>query len=228
MTRVKICGLMSRNDIDICARAGADAVGFVTEYPVEVPWNINREKARMLVAETPPFMKTAAVVGGPTETILAIAETVRPDLLQLHGDETIEEIEQVCKSLQNTSTKIIKALRIDVDTGKAKFSVEDPLEAVNILAQTGVSALVVDSKTARRPAGTGVTLDWSVISKMTADLSIPLILAGGLTVQNVSTALEQVRPYGVDVISGVESNSGHKDEKLVRQFVRTAKHSHKE
>ena len=228
MTRVKICGLMSRNDIDICSRAGADAVGFVTEYPVAVPWNISREKARMLVAATPPFMKTTAVVGGPVETILKIAEAVRPDLVQLHGDETIDEIEQICTSLQNTATKIIKALRIDVDTGKAKFSIEDPLEAVKVLAQTGVSALVVDSKTAGRPAGTGVTLDWSVISQMTASLSIPLILAGGLTVQNVSTAIEQVRPYGIDVISGVEKKAGLKDEALVMQFVRTVKQIHKE
>ena len=166
MTRVKICGLMSRNDIDICSRAGADAVGFVTEYPVAVPWNISRAKARMLVAATPPFMKTTAVVGGSAETILKIVEAVRPDLVQLHGDETIEEIEQICMALQNTATKIIKALRIDVDTGKAKFSIEDPLEAVKVLAQTGVSALVVDSKTASRPAGTGVTLDWSVISQI--------------------------------------------------------------
>lgn len=228
MTRVKICGLMSRNDIDICSRAGADAVGFVTEYPVAVPWNISRAKARMLVAATPPFIKTTAVVGGSVETILKIVEAVRPDLVQLHGDETIQEIEQICMALQNTATKIIKALRIDVDTGKAKFSIEDPLEAVKVLAQTGVSALVVDSKTASRPAGTGVTLDWSVISRMKASLAIPLILAGGLTVQNVSAAIEQIRPYGVDVISGVEKKAGFKDEAMVVQFVRTVKQIHEE
>lgn len=228
MTRVKICGLMSREDIDICSRAGADAVGFVTEYPVGVPWNISRNKARKLVAATPPFMKTTAVVGGPVETVLKIAETVRPDLLQLHGDETIEEIRRICSCLQNTSIKVIKALRIDVETGKAKFSIEDPLEAVKVLEQTGVAALAVDSKTASRPAGTGVTLDWRVISEMTLSLSIPLILAGGLTVQNVSLAIEQIQPYGVDIISGVEKEPGLKDELLVTQFVRAVKQSRKE
>jgi phosphoribosylanthranilate isomerase len=219
---------MSREDIDICSRAGADAVGFVTEYPVEVPWNISRDKARKLVAATPPFMKTTAVVGGSVETILKLAEIVKPDLLQLHGDESIEEIEQICLSLQNTATKVIKALRIDVETGKAKFSIEDPLEAVKILTQTGIAALAVDSKTANRPAGTGVTLDWGVISEMRPSLSIPLILAGGLTVQNVSAAIEQVQPYGVDIISGVEKKPGLKDESLVTQFVRTVKQSPKE
>jgi len=219
---------MSRQDIDICARAGADAVGFVTEYPVVVPWNISRDKARKLVAATPPFITTTAVVGGPVTTILRIAETVRPNLLQLHGDETVEEIGRVCSSLQDTATKVIKALRIDVDTGKAKFSIEDPLEAVKVLTQTGIAALVVDSKTANRPAGTGVPLDWRVISKMTSSLSIPLILAGGLTVQNVSAAIEQIRPYGVDIISGVEKESGLKDEALVMQFVQTVKQGRKD
>ena len=160
MTRVKICGLMTEKDVHMCAKAGADAVGFVTEYPISVPWNISREKARDLAAMTPPFMTSTAVVGGPVETILQIAETVRPNLLQLHGDETLAEIGQICLALENTGTKVIKALRIDVDTGKAKFAIEDPLEAVKVLAATGISGLVVDSKTASRPAGTGVPLDW--------------------------------------------------------------------
>ena len=86
-------------------------------------------------------------------------------MLQLHGDETLEEIAHaLLVSLQNTATKVIKALRIDVDTGKAKFAIEDPLEAAKVLAQTGIAALAVDSKTANRPAGTGVPLDWRVIT----------------------------------------------------------------
>ena len=123
MTRVKICGLMTEKDVHMCAKAGADAVGFVTEYPISVPWNISRIKTRDLAALTPPFMATTAVVGGSVKTILQIAETVRPNLLQLHGDETVTEIGQICLSLENTGTKVIKALRIDVDTGKAKFAI---------------------------------------------------------------------------------------------------------
>ena len=70
MTRVKICGLMNEEDVHMCAKAGADAVGFVTEYPISVPWNISRDKTRDLAASTPPFLTTTAVVGGPVETIL--------------------------------------------------------------------------------------------------------------------------------------------------------------
>jgi len=223
MTRVKICGLMSAEDIGFCVTAGADAVGFVTEYPVPVPWNINRDRARELVALVPPFVTTTAVVGGPVESILQIAYTVRPNFLQLHGDETKEEIEHITSALAETGIKVIKALRIDIDTGKARFCIEDPLEAATVLSGTDLSGLVVDSKTANRPAGTGVSLDWNIIKRISSSISIPLILAGGLTIQNVSRAIERVRPYGVDVISGVEKTPGVKDHERIRQFVRAVK-----
>jgi phosphoribosylanthranilate isomerase len=225
MTRVKICGLMSKADIRMCVDAGADSVGFVTEYPVPVPWNLDRTTARALAAWTPPFVTTTAVVGGPVETILGIAASVRPHFLQLHGDETKEAIEAICSDAADMGIKVVKALRIDVDSGKARFSEEDPVKASVILAETGISALAVDSKTAKRPAGTGVPLDWSIVEQIASSVSIPLILAGGLTVQNVAEAIRRVKPYGVDIISGVEKAPGVKDEQRVVQFVRTVKQS---
>ncbi len=223
MTRIKICGLKTEADIRLCVKAGADALGFVTEYPVPVPWNLDRTNARKLIAAAPPFVTTVAVVGGSVEAILQIAETVKPHFLQLHGDETKEEIEHICATLADTGIKVIKALRIDVDTGKAQFAEQDPLEAAAVLAATGISGIAVDSKTAKRPAGTGVPLDWRAVEQISSSISIPLILAGGLTIQNVTGAIERVRPYGVDIISGVEKAPGIKDENQVRRFVRTVK-----
>jgi len=223
MTRVKICGLMSRSDIAMAVAAGADSLGFVTEYPVPVPWNISRLESAELVAASPPFVTTTAVVGGTVQEIVAIALTVRPHFLQLHGDETLEEIQSVCESLAGTGIKVLKALRIDVNTGKAHFSVQDPLEACRTLARSGIAGLVVDSKTSARPAGTGVALDWSMIRQVSASIRLPLILAGGLTALNVSQAIALVRPYAVDVISGVEKEAGIKDEHLMQEFVRAVK-----
>jgi len=100
---------------------------------------------------------------------------------------------------------------------------EDPLKAAKVLATTGISGLAVDSKTSKRPAGTGVPLDWSIVGRIASSIKIPLILAGGLTIQNVTEAIKRVRPYGVDIISGVEKAPGVKDENLVRQFVETVK-----
>ncbi|MEW6380446.1 MAG: phosphoribosylanthranilate isomerase [bacterium] len=223
MTRVKICGLMSRSDIDMAVAAGADALGFVTEYPVAVPWNLTRHQAAGLVAGAPPFVTTTAVVGGAVRDMVAIALCVRPHFLQLHGDETIEDIQAVCQALTGTGIKVLKALRINVDTGKAQFSVPDPVEACRILAQSGLAGLVVDSKTSSRPAGTGVALDWNSIRDVAATIRLPLILAGGLTVHNVAQAIATVQPYAVDVISGVERETGVKDGQLMHDFVKAAK-----
>lgn len=225
MTRVKICGLMNTADIRAAVEAGADSLGFVTEYPVAVPWNIPRAKSAALVAAAPPFVTTTAVVGGRVEEMVAIARAVRPHFLQLHGDERLEEIRAVCDALAVTGIKVLKALRIDVESGEALFAVRDPVEACVALERSGIAGLVLDSKTPARPAGTGVPLDWSALARVAERVSLPLILAGGLTPQNVGRAIAVVRPFAVDVISGVEREAGVKDPRLMRDFVRAVKSS---
>ncbi len=223
MTRVKICGLMSEADVKIAVSAGADSLGFVTEYPVPVPWNLPRCRSAELAASVPPFVTTTAVVGGRVEDMVAIARAVRPHFLQLHGDETLEEIQAVCRELAGTNIKVLKALRINAETGEALFAVKDPVEACALLERSGIAGLVLDSKTSSRPAGTGRPLDWSSLRGLSDRIHLPLILAGGLTSGNVQKAVDTVRPYAVDVISGVEREAGVKDPQLIRDFVKAAK-----
>jgi phosphoribosylanthranilate isomerase len=215
--------MMSPEDMILAEAAGADAIGFVTEYPVPVPWNLTRQMSAELVSKAPPFVTTVAVVGGSPEQMVEIALKVRPKVLQLHGDETLQEIEQVVEKLKDTGIRVIKAMRVDVDTGFARFEEVDPVRAGNILAGSGISALIVDSRTSSMPAGTGVTLDWDMAARMASGTDLPLILAGGLTAGNVSGAVEKVRPYAVDVISGVEVEPGIKDPEKMRAFVAAAK-----
>ena len=214
---------MSRDDMKIAVEAGADSLGFVTEYPVPVPWNLKREESARLVALAPPFVTTTAVVGGKVADMIDIALAVQPHFLQLHGDETPEMIQDVCRALEKTGIRVLKALRIDVDTGEAQFQDTDPVQAAKKISALGITGLIVDSKTSSRPAGTGVALDWSLTRQVADSIDVPLILAGGLTAINVAEAIEKVRPYGVDVISGVESAPGIKDGKLMADFVAAAK-----
>lgn len=214
-----MCGLMSADDVALAVAAGANALGFVTEYPIPAPWNLDRETAAALVAAVPPFVTTTAVVGGAVEQMLAIAAHVRPHLLQLHGDETLDQIEAVCAGLAGTGTHVIKALRVDVESGQAQFEDPDPVRAVRALASTGIAGLVVDSKTAARPAGTGVALDWTLAARLAEACPKPFILAGGLNPTNVAQAIARVRPYGVDVISGIEAATAVKDGPRMRAFV---------
>jgi phosphoribosylanthranilate isomerase len=223
MTRVKVCGLMSEADVAMAVSAGADSLGFVTEYPVPVPWNLHRAQSAGLVALAPPFVTTTAVVGGRVDDIIDIARTVRPHFLQLHGDETLEQIQTVCNALAGTGIKVLKALRIDVERGEALFTIKDPVGACALLERSGIAGVVLDSKTSSRPAGTGVPLNWGSLRGVSERIHLPLILAGGLTPWNVKEAIDTVRPYAVDVISGIEREAGVKDFRRMRQFVDAAK-----
>ena len=214
---------MSPEDLKMAEGAGADALGFVTEYPVPVPWNLDRERAASLVAMASPFVTTVAVVGGSPEEMIRIAREVRPRVLQLHGDESLDDIRQVLEGLEGTGIKVIKALRIEVETGLARFEETEPVKAGTALANSGIAALIVDSKTSSKPAGTGVTLDWNVSAHMVKEIDLPLILAGGLTTENVAQAVQKVKPYAVDVISGVEKEPGIKDGEKMRKFIAAAK-----
>jgi phosphoribosylanthranilate isomerase len=135
----------------------------------------------------------------------------------------MEEIRAVCESLAGTATRVLKALRINVETGEALFAVKDPFEACSLLEQSGIAGLVLDSKTSSRPAGTGVPLDWSSLRRVREMIHLPVILAGGLTPGNVKRAMELVQPYAVDVITGVEREAGVKDPQRMRDFVKAVK-----
>jgi len=223
MTRIKICGLTNEQDVHLCASAGADALGFVVEYPVEVPWNLNRETARRLMARMPPFVTSVAVVGDDPDQVLGIAETVKPNVVQLHGREPFAVTAEMIRGLKSLGIGVIKALRFSTDSGELDYDLADPIEACHALAEAGADAIVADSFTRSRPAGTGKRFDWKVARFLGAKTPIPLILAGGLTAENVGRAIVEVNPYGVDVISGVEGRDHKKEPDKVRAFVQAVK-----
>lgn len=223
MVRVKICGNTDAEQVAWCAAADADCLGFVVEYPVPVPWNLSREQARDLMALVPPLTIRAVVTGGDADRVLAIARCLMPHVVQLHTDNSLGETARIARGLASLGIGLIRALRIDVATGQACGEIPDPMQAALALQDTGVAAVLLDARTQQLPAGTGVSVDWATALTIRQALSRPLILAGGLTPQNVRTAVEQVRPYAVDVISGVEVSRRVKSPELIRQFIQQAK-----
>ena len=223
MVRVKICGNTSADQVAMCWASGADCVGFVVEYPTPVPWNLSREQAAELLSLVPPMVTRAVVTGGGSEAVLGIARFLLPHLVQLHTDNTLEETAMIARELVPLGIGLIRALRIDVATGKASGEIPDPVKAALALQDAGVAGVLLDARTQDMPAGTGVSIDWGMALEVRKVLSVPLILAGGLTPGNVRSAVEQVRPYAVDVISGVEVSRTVKSPKLVREFVLQAK-----
>ena len=200
-TRVKICGVTRVEDAVAAARLGADAIGLV--FYSESPRCVNAATAARIVAALPPFVAAVGLfVDAEPAEISAITDTVRLDLLQYHGEESPE----TCAS---AGLPYIKAIRMRPGTdvhGAAKRYRE-------------ARALLLDAYHADVRGGTGTVFDWEAVP---ADLGLPVILAGGLTPDNVARAIAQVRPYAVDVSGGVEQTKGIKDARRIEAFMRAA------
>lgn len=204
-TRVKICGLRTHADLEIAIEAGADAVGVISNVPVDSPRAVPIETARELVTETPPFV-TSVLVTMPTDAdaALDLIETVSPDAVQLHGPLATDAVARIA-----TSHPVISA--IDVDE-------TDEIEA----SADVVDAIILDSTDEHGAGGTGRTTDWERARAHVAALDVPVVLAGGLTPDNVASAIAHVEPYAVDVASGVEGDDG-KDAAAVNRFIAQAR-----
>ena len=207
MVRSKICGVTTEADLQAVADAGADAVGIITEVSVETPREVPPERAADLVAAAPPFLSTVLVSMPDTATrAVELAGAVAPDAVQLHGDFDGEEIRYVRREAR---ANVIVALDAD--------------DADRVRGYDGVAdAILLDSTSESGAGGTGETHDWHAARALVDDLSTPVVLAGGLTPDNVAEAARTVGPYAVDVSSGVERRGGEKDHEAVRAFVRNA------
>jgi phosphoribosylanthranilate isomerase len=202
MVSVKICGITNPEDARVAVEAGADALGFVF-YPPS-PRYVTPERARQIIHTLPPFVTAVGLfVDMALEAITGIVEQCQLDRVQLHGRESPE----LCRVMPR---RVIKAFRI-----KNAASLTD-------LPGYRVSAYLLDAYVeGALPGGTGATFAWELASQ--ARPYGPVILAGGLTPENVAAAIARVRPYGVDVSTGVERAPGLKDPHKVRAFIARAK-----
>ena len=219
--RVKVCCNTHPDDIALCVAEGADAVGVVVEYPTPVPWSLSRGRAAELIRAVPPFVSSVAVVGGDPDTILRLAEATAPDVLQLHGDEAQADVAAVREGLTGTGIRLVKALRV-----RRSATVDDTagwVRTAQSFVEAGADAILLDAHAPDRPGGTGRTFDWSIARAVGRECSRPVILAGGLTPENVADAVRIARPYGLDVVSSVEDEAHRKVRELVRAFVAAAR-----
>ena len=200
--RSKICGITRIEDALAAAEAGADAIGFV--FYAKSPRAVDVRQARAIIAELPPVVTTVGLFVNASRCELnEILEVVPLDLLQFHGDETPQDCEGYHRPW-------IKALRVRPG---------DDLEAACQL-YAGARGILLDTYVAGVPGGTGEAYDWSLVP---AHLSKPIILAGGLSADNVGQAIAQVRPYAVDVSGGVEQAKGIKDAAKIEAFMQAVK-----
>lgn len=199
-TRVKICGITRVDDALAAVAAGADAIGLV--FYRQSPRAVTAAQAAAICAALPPWVSRVGLfVNATADEIEAVSAHVRLDCLQFHGDETA----QACAVLAGT-VPYIKAIRmhddVDVSAAAARYGT--------------AQALLLDTYDAQLAGGTGRSFDWQRVPRTATK---PLILAGGLTPQNVAAAIRTARPYAVDVSGGVEASKGIKDKARMIAFM---------
>jgi len=201
MVKVKICGITNAADAEHAAACGADALGFVF-YP-RSPRCVTPEQVREITSGLPPFLtRVGLFVNEDPQRIRTIVATCGLDAVQLHGDESPAD----CRL---PPLRVIKGVRPSCEA------------ELQLCAAYPVAALLVDAAVPGQFGGTGRCADWGLAARLAMRQRV--ILAGGLSPANVADAVHQVKPYGVDVASGVEAAPGLKDPDRVAQFIRNAK-----
>jgi len=197
-TRVKICGITRPEDALAVAAAGADAIGLV--FYAKSPRAVTIEQARAIINVLPPFVTRVGLFVDASQAELdAVLDQVELDVVQFHGNESLAHCESAGK-------EYMKAVRVQ-ETADIVAALERYPTA---------SALLLDAYHPTKPGGTGETFDWD---KIPTNLSKPIVLAGGLTADNVSQAIDAVKPYAVDVSGGVEASKGIKSAEKISRFI---------
>jgi|ERR1035438_2930376 phosphoribosylanthranilate isomerase len=200
--RVKICGITNKEDALLAADLGADALGFV--FAKGSPRTITPEAARNIIDKLPPFILPVGVfVDSPIEEILSIIESTGLQCVQLHGNESPSEYSKI-------NIPVINAFRVDENF------------QADTLLRFPAKAYLLDTFVKGTAGGTGKTFDWNIA--LAAKAYGRIILAGGLTPENIKDAIKKVQPYGIDISSGIELVPGKKDKKKLQQLF-TAIHS---
>src|SRR5436190_7678786 len=206
---VKICGLSTPETLDVALDAGADMVGFVFFPPS--PRHLDLGTARDLGKHVKRrAVKVALTVDADDATLASIVEVLQPDILQLHGRETVARLRDI---KQKFGLQVMKAV-----------AVETAADLVSLPGYAAADRILFDAvapKEATRPGGLGAVFDWHVLENL--GLKLPFMVSGGLHAGNVAEAVRVTRAGGVDVSSGVERAPGIKDPELIRAFIRAAR-----
>lgn len=203
MTRIKICGITTHRELTDVVELGADAVGFVVSVPRDTHRELGVEQAEELIEAAPPFVSTVLVtMGDDPKSVIDLYDRLHPDAVQLHGDVSVTALQEI---------------RAEVDP-TIIVATEPTGDRVERLASTA-DGILFDSAHPDGTGGTGEVTDWVRAAEHRTALKTPIILAGGLDSSNVTTAIEAVDPYAVDVSSGVEGPDGKKDQQQVAELI---------
>ncbi|MDY6827523.1 MAG: phosphoribosylanthranilate isomerase [Bacillota bacterium] len=216
--KVKICGLMKSPDMELCMGLGVDILGFVVEYPLPVPWNLDRTRARLLLGKVRKPHQSCLVTGGSPDKIISLAAELRPSLVQLHYRETLEDTAIITGGLKKMGIGVIKTVPASVEDRFDQFGTADIKTIVEKLNKTDLLALLADSRSPSSAAKTGTILDYSFYRQVSRLSSKPVIAAGGITPANAVSFLTGTGAEFIDIMTGIETSPGEKDAGLLSEL----------
>ena len=217
---LKICGLMREEDVELCCRKGVDFCGFVTEYPVPVPWNLSRERCAQLLPLVRGRAQSCIVTGGSAHKIKELVLSLRPDCVQLHGGETVQETAALVDEFDPIGIRVIKTIPVTAEARLREFGTDDPARCAELLDEAGVFAALVDARGPENADGAGLHADTGLYDIVRTAGRCLTILGGGINSENCAELILRLHPSVLDVMTGVEVVPGQKSEKMLAALIK--------
>lgn len=222
---LKICGLQRSEDVHVCVHSGVDILGFVTEYPISVPWNLTRDQASQLISGMPGksrSVRSCLVTGGRPEKIIGLAEQIKPDLVQLHFQETMADTINITQKLKQMGIGVIKTIPREDPDRIAQFGTSDLAKIMDMVNQSPVYALLADTRNPHNASSSSLQADWKFCQNVVHLSQKPVLIAGGIKPGNIISARDTTSAAGIDIMSGVEYAPGIKNAQLIQQASQAA------
>jgi len=221
---VKMCGFMHEEDIDIAIERGVDIVGMVVEYPVPVPWNMSLSRAaelvkyfRKKVLELKGKTRCCVVTGGDIHKVSDIVHTLEPDYIQLHYKDTAEDIRSLRALDQNIS--IIKTVPLKEEDRVSQSGTADLGQCAAVFEKAGADIVLVDARGPENAAASVSMIDSEIYFAVKKAVKIPVMVAGGITPDNVRYIVSELKPDIIDMMTGIEKSPGVKSEEKIRSIM---------
>lgn len=215
---VKLCGMMSARNIEICSRA--DILGFVVEYPERVPWNLSVQQAKELLRQVPEQCLSCIVTGGFPEKVISLAKELKPDYIQLHHKENLEQTGRIVSEVSKMGIGVIRSIPCSKRKCMEQFGTDSPDELSEIFAKMGVAQLLLDSRDDENAADISADPPIRIFQELKKCSPIPVMLAGGITPCNVRRVLSESGVDRIDIMTGIEEKPGVKSPRATDEIFR--------
>ena len=221
---VKMCGFMREENVDAGIRQSVDILGFVVDYPVPVPWNMELARAEELIkhfrdaAGSSQATGCCVVTGGPVDKILNIERTLHPDYIQLHYKETADDIRALKE--EGITAKIVKTVPLKPEERLVQSGRSDIAECAKVFEEAGADIVLVDARGPENASNSAGLIDAELYKAVKQAVTIPVMAAGGITPENVRDIVDILQPDIIDMMTGIEISPGIKSEERIESIMR--------